>query len=748
MSPDSVWITGPTRSGKTARLIEQFSSWAQQAAGCTPSRNSATILIMAATGDNRIDLANRIATETQGQYPFESATPLGFFQDEVILFWPLLVQQLALRAVFPLRLRPETEQELATRLWRTDLDAGNLRQEGVKEYYLVRRTLDLLQLAAVAGIPHEDIATVLQDGFSGQDGSPDLWNHMGEALERWRAWCLDRGLLTYGIVTELYWRYLLPHPIYQQHLKRRYWAVLADDLDEYPAIARSLFTALLDQDISVAFTYNPDGGIRLGLGADPNYLAGLAASCRIEELAQQPGSCLGATWGTTVLGWLQEPMLLPQLPESIRSIQTVSRSELLRQTAELIADAVHTGQIQPQDVAIIGPGLDSIARYTLREILVSKGVPVASLHDQQPLASSPLVRALLTLLALVYPGLGRLLSREAIAELLIVFSQAPLFSFDQPSLNQPSLNQPSLSVTTDWEEEELKRQSLSLAAPVSSPNPVATARIDPVRAGLLTDYCFMPDPNQPRLLPATAFPRWDRLGYQATHAYGEFLQWLETQQLQQQQRLIPNPVILLDRAIQRFLFGGNHLPYDQLAALRELMETAQHYWEIDNRLRQYSHAERPIAITVGHFIQLLRNGTITADPYPVRPLGQAGQAVELATIYQYRSDRRSHRWQFWLDAGSPFWLTGGGGLFGAPLMLRQWSGRPWTTEDALAADQQRLQRQVLDLLNRTTERVYLCHSDLAINGQEQVGALLTLINAALPVNPPDIPPDMMMAIDS
>lgn len=690
MLQNSIWITGSTRSGKTQRLIEQFSIWAKDQPQVTEA------LFFAATGDNRLDLADRITARASscpqgavGQHRFDTATPIGFFQDEVILFFPLIVQQLGLKDQFPLRLRPETEQELATELWQPLLTEGNLQQPGISDYFMVRRTLDLMQLAANSGTPLEDIAPILQSGLSEQEGTPELWQTIGTALEQWRTWLLERGLLTYGIITELYWRYLLPHPLYQQQLQQRYWAVLVDDVDEYPAIARSLFEVFLEQGIPIAFTYNPNGAIRSGLGADPHHFQALAQRCQTETLSPDPADSLGATWGDPIATWINEPLGLPQLPDTIQSIQTTSRAQLLRQIAETIAHNIYSGQVQPQDIAVIAPGLDAIARYTLREILTSKGIPVNSLHDQHPLASSALVRSLLTLLALVYPGLGGLLNRDAIAEMLVILSQLP-----------------------DLEG--------------------AGRQIDLVRAGLLTDYCFVPDLENPHLRPATSFDRWDRLGFQSAHAYGEIIQWLETQKDQQQQRLISSPVVLLDRAIQRFLYGGSHLPYDQIALLRELMETAQHYWEIASRLRQSGDLEIPMADTVQNFIQLLRNGTITADPFPVRPIGRASQAITLATVYQYRSDRRYHRHQFWLDAGSPLWLSGGGGLFGAPLFWRDRPGRPWTVADTLETSQQRLQRQVLDLLCRAGDRVYLCHSDLATNGQEQTGSLLALVNAATP----------------
>ena len=747
MSFDSVWITGSTRSGKTTRLIEQFCSWADVEQANVKQANvkqasvkqasvkpqwsyqiPPSILVFAAIGDNRLDLSDRITEATEGTQTCDSATPLGFFQDEVRLFYPLLAQKLAdqfqVRSQFLIRLRPETEQELATRLWRSLLLSGRLRQEGVSDYFMVRRTLDLLQLCAVSGTPHEEIPLLLKQGIPEQEGSPELWDAMGEALQQWWEWCLERGLLTYGITTELYWRYLLPHPVYQKHLKQRYRAVLADDLDEYPAIARSLFEFFLDQNIPCGFTYNPDGAIRLGLGADPLHMVGLRDRCaHLETLAQTPGESLGVTWGGLVTAWIQEPMLLPQLPNAIQTLQTLSRAELLRKTAEIIANAIEAEQVRPEDVAIIAPGMDAIARYTLREILSRRNIAVRSLNDQQPLASSPIIRALLTLLAWVYPGLGRLVDRESVAAMLVLLSQAA--GRDEE--------------VGRWGDGWGKESSVSVHHLTTVP------RIDPVRAGLLIDHCFVPDPELPQLLPVSAFPRWDRLGYQATQAYAEITQWLETQRSQQQQHLLSSPIVLLDRAIQRFLYGGSHLPYDQLAALRELMETTQHYWEVETRLVQASRQsqnkadqrlnqpDRPIAESVGQFIQLLRDGTITADPYPVRPMGESNP-VTLATIYQYRSDRHAHRWQFWLDAGSPFWLTGGGALFGAPLFLRHRLGRLWTPEDTLAMDQQRLQRQVLDLLHRTGDRVYLCHSDLATGGQEQAGSLLSLVNAAVAVN--------------
>ncbi|MDB9383648.1 recombinase family protein, partial [Nodularia spumigena CS-584] len=470
MISHSTWIVGASRSGKTARLVDIFSDWLQsenhvrasfytknsdalKGGAIAPDshlqKTAPRVLVLAANSENRRELADKIVTATQGKYPVRAKTMLGFFQDEVILFWPLLIQSLKLKAQFPVRLRPETEQELATKLWHSQLNTATLQSAGVNESRLVRRILDLFQLAAYSGTPCEDIAQILHTGLpeNAIDLEPEF---LVSLLLDWRDWCLERGLLSYGIITELYSQKLLSDRHYQQHLTQRYQAVLADDVDDYPGVARQLFDFLLNQGAVGAFSYNPDGAVRLGLGADPQYLAGLAERCQIETLTTSPLPSLAEQLLTPMVELVTESMMLSSLPDSVQLIQTTSRAQLLRDTAEEIAKAINSGQVQAEDVAIIAPGLDAIARYTLVEILSKQNIPVESLNEQRPLISSPVIRALLTMLALVYPGLGRLVDREAVAEMLVIFSRKPEISTDHTPL---------------------------------------PTRIDPVRAGLITDYC-------------------------------------------------------------------------------------------------------------------------------------------------------------------------------------------------------------------------------------------------------------------
>ena len=730
------WISGVTRSGKTQQLI----AFANETGA--PQRQP--LLIFAANGDNRITLAERLTEGLSDRVATFTTTPAGFIQDEIVLFWPLLVQQVeSVQAQFPLKLRPENEQVLATELWRQRLDDGRLQVDGWRESRMVRRSLDFLQLASQAGVPIEEIPEMLKAGMPGSLAPAILWDNVGAALVDWQNWCLQRGFLTYGIMSMLYWRYLLPIRQYQLQLFARFKGVLADDVDEYPAISAAIFSKFIEAKRPCLFTYNPQGKVRLGLGADPDALLPLSARCQTTELDPPKTDSLGK-WGDAFAQWVEDPLAIPTMPEEVSLLQATSRGQMLRITAEAIARAIESGQARTDEVAVIGPGLDAIGRYSLIEILSNRGIPLESLNDQRPLVSSPMVRALLSLLALIYPGLGRLVDRDAIAEMLVVLSQAtstiPHFPINQHNTvhRQQGVFPPS---PTQEDSTEPPAPSRAEAPALSGAEGwFDLTDIDPVRAELLADNCFVPDIDNPHLLPAETFARWDRLGHQTVNAYNRILGWITGQKQSQERQLALNPrkplkpVFIIDRIIQDFLWRGSSLPYDQLATLRELTETAQYFWEVEDRLnltdKSRLQTENKKLSDVGRFIQLIQKGTVSANPYPVNPLSLARKGVTLSTIYQYRAQRLNHRWQFWLDAGSPLWASSAGELFGAPLFLQSWPGRQITLIEMEAANEANLSRTLHDLLGRTKEKLVLCHSDLALTGQEQMGPLISLVGAA------------------
>jgi hypothetical protein len=666
----NLWIEGGSNSGKTDRMVSCFCDWTETdfVNQSNPQAASQKVLVLAINAQQRRIMSDRLMIATHGCYPVTSATPISFFQDEVCLFWTLLVKKLNLKAQFPLSLRIENEQELASQLWNDRLDAGTLWIEGLGRDRLVRRLLDLFLLATYGGHELSKIPAILNAGIETNmsESSANIseqWQEIGAALQEWREYCWEKGLLSYGIVTDLYSHYLLPNPEYQRQLKERFRYLIVDRADEMPAIACDLCKILLDNGAQGIFSFNLTGSSRLGLGADPEYWQRLKINCEIVKLpyADYP---LGAKIADSAIEIVREPILRFIEPyANVYSIESVSRAKLFRKVAETIAAAIASGEITANEIAIIAPGLDNIANYAIAEILRKKQIDIIPLNNQRPLSHSAQVRSLLTLIALVYPHLGQLISRDHIAEMLVVL----------------------------------------------------TEEIDPVRAGMFADYCFAPHPDHPQLLAAETYNQWNRFGYQATEAYEKLRQWIE------QQSAKDTPLLFIDRAIQQF-FRPRKLSYEHTATLQALIETAQYYWQLSHRLDW----ENPVILE--RFIQLIRQGTITANPYAPNP---PQNTIVLATIIQYRMARRSHRWQFWLDASSDLWLQGGAAsLFAAPMFLKGWNGDRWTVENQNEADMQRLQRLLRDLLDRTGDRLYLCHSELSTNGQLQNGVLAPLIEAS------------------
>ncbi|AFZ44825.1 hypothetical protein PCC7418_2687 [Halothece sp. PCC 7418] len=671
------WITGEARTGKTTQLVEAFQHWLEQ-------KPSSAAIIFAANHTTRRQLTQQLLRAIGERYPVVVKTPLGFIEDEVTLFSPLWWESLDLNAQFPLRLRSETEQDLALTLWHNKLLEWGL-VSGKAENQLVRRILDILQLAGASGTPLKDISGLLHSRLSveekaalGEDEA--IFEVITQLILQWRDWCLEHGFLTYGLIYYLYGEVLLPNPIYQDHLKRRYRAIFADDVDDYPAIAQDLAKLFIEDQATAVFTFNPSGKVRFGLSADPDVWESLASHCEIISLSASPSHSSRERPPDAIpliLEKVVDPSAFTPLPDCIQHLPPpiIARSQMLRTTAEIIIAAINAGKAKPEDIAIIAPGLDEIARYTLIKLFTQAGIAVSPLNEQRPLMSSALVRSLLTLTCLVYPELGRWIDNSAIAEMLVVLTEHSSHS------------------------------------------------IDPIRAGLLADSCYQADPSSPRLLDIKTFPRWDRIGYEAQTAYDQLREWIQEYKNQQIAGKTIHLVSFFNQAIQQFLWKGNNLPVADLTSLRELTETAQHYLEVQKRI-QNQEGETP------NFIQLIKQGTITANPYPLPVFENAFRSgITLSNIFQYRSHRATHPWQFWLDIGSPLWFKqGAANLFASSVFLRNTHHN--TTSEM--ESEEHLQRLLKDLLNRAQEKVYLCQSDLDVNGTEQNGILLSLVHTSTP----------------
>lgn len=665
-----VWINGNSCCGKTTRLAFLILEWIKTSSFLEKP------LILCANRHSRKILGDTLVRLNPHLHGVKIRTIFGLMREDVMLFYPLICEALNLpSSTIPFALRPEIEQELATELWHKSFTPELLSLFGC-EYDCVRGILDFMMLAATGGVIPENIVDRLsQSNIMIRENSKPIFELIEKLILQWRYWCLERGLLSYSLQYELYGRYLLPHAHYQQYLKDSYGAIFADDVDDYPAIFKDLAEFFLHNGYRGAFSFNATGKVRLGYNADPDYLQPLANYCHLEFLSVNTIDSLGSKIETSIIDFLQGKSLSPQLPPEIITIKTDLRGDLLQETADYIIKSVDSGEIQPRDVAVIAAGLDEVARYILVSTIEKAGIKVKVLNEQRELIAFAPVRSILTILPLLYEDLGRFVTPDMVAEMLVIFSQE---------------------------------------------------EIDLVRAGLLADSCFYPDLRSPTLLNVESFRRWDRLSHKSLQSYNQIRDWIN-QTKTDIQKGENNLLVTLDRIIQRFFTDGMQLNSSQISILKKFRETAQHFGEIQQRLHRHN-----INLIVAQFISLLRKGTITANPFPmtiIPPLQEIqDNAVSIASIYQYRISHQYHRWQFWLDVASSYWSKNSQ-LFASGVFLKSWHPNSHISAE-IESEDERITRIVKDLLGRVTEKVFLCHSNLDVNGIEQKGKLFPLIITA------------------
>ncbi len=116
---NSVWIVGASHTGKTNHLVKQFSTWMHEIARHKqfypnkklPVRESSlqrlnvqhesAVLVMAANDDNRRSWQIELLQQPQGNIRFAQRHHWVFFQDEVILFWPLADSTIKSKSAIP-----------------------------------------------------------------------------------------------------------------------------------------------------------------------------------------------------------------------------------------------------------------------------------------------------------------------------------------------------------------------------------------------------------------------------------------------------------------------------------------------------------------------------------------------------------------------------------------------------------------------------------------------------------------------
>jgi hypothetical protein len=616
----------------------------------------------------------------------------GLVRRAVALYWPLVARSAGFEQADqePVFLTLETAQYF---MWR--VVEPLIREEGyfgdlaIRRERLLSQLIDNLNKSALVGFDHTDIYARLKGAWTGaQDKLNSYWQAQDCAI-RFRNYCLSHNLLDFSLVTHVYHRYLFPHPVYRRHFQARYQHLLVDNLEENVPVAHEMIAWAMEHCESTVLAFDEGGGHRLFLGADAEGALSLEKACsKVIRLKSPVVASTDVLAFSDVLRQALRVESVPTAPEGAPSRAIVDRGGgrywigmihwIVGRIAELLDGGTQAGEI-----AIIAPYVSAVMRFAIEEELGARGIDLYLLRPSTPLREEPLIRGLLTLVLLGYPDWPLRIQGEAYS---------------------------------------LPIEDVALALRT------ALAELDPIRSQYLARAALPLGERVLRGLSGSASDSasrdnlgrlWKNVGYQVAERYEALRLWLSRYHEGDSE-----PVdIFLSRVFGDLLSRPGYGFCDEMARARaygRLVESAAKFRSavgLDGAVDDDTVARE--------YVQLVLEGTASAEYLLDWPRPPREDAVILAPAYSYLTRDLRSSYQFWIDLGSDGWTNRPNQPLTHPYVLsKHWPvGKLWRDVEEEQAKREVLGKVIQGLAARCTKGVYLAFSELGIDGVEQRGQL-------------------------
>ncbi|UCC65401.1 MAG: hypothetical protein JSV36_10305, partial [Anaerolineae bacterium] len=523
----------------------------------------------------------------------------------------------------------------------------------------------------------------------GESSHRRVYDEAQAVAMHFREYCLAHNLLDFSLQVEVFFRDLLPLPVFQGYLFERYRHLVVDNVEEDTPVAHDLLRTWLEcpELESALLVYDHDGGYRVFLGADPEGGYALRDLCndrlRLEEsyIAPPGMEALGDEIGRALNRSAEVRR------GDVRQVLAFGwqrfHPQMLDWTADEIARLVHQEGVSLGEIVVLAPFLSDALRFSVADKLTQRGIQTWSHRPSRALREEPPARCLLTLAALAHPLWQRAPHKQDVAQALVQ----------------------------------------------------AIADLDLVRARLLAEITYRVHNGCPELssfdLIRTEVRA--RIGYRLGERFESLRVWLADYAADVGAGLAPAP---LDHFWSR-LFGellsqpgyGFHGDYDAGQVTANLIESA-------SKFRRALEGATFEGESPGKAYSDMVGRGVLAAQYVAPWQAQPEDAVLLAPAYTFLMSNRPADYQFWLKAGSSAWWERIYQPLTHPYVLtRHWARQKaddvWTDADEFEVRQAALYRLTLGLLRRCRKKVYLGISDLGEQGYEEKGPLLKVIQRVL-----------------
>ncbi len=670
------FLTGPAGAGKTTAAVARLRHLLMEGVPgheilvLLPQRTLAQPYVEALR-DRRLPPGGEVSLLTMG----------GLARRMVDLFWPLVAEEagFAHPEAPPRFLTMETAQYFLARVVEPLREReGFFDAVTIRPQRIYAQLLDALNKAALNGYPHTEIGERLLAAWVGEAAQETVYRQVQEAVNRFRAYCLEHNLLDFSLQMELLHRHLWPRPLFRDYLFRRYRHLIADNVEEETPLTHDLLRDWLPRLDSALLIYDEGGGHRLFLGADAEGGRELAALCEEEVRFAEPrnpappllalAAALGRALDAPLPGMEAEADFRPALhrPEQTPHYYP----QMLDWVAEQVAGLVDRG-VPPSEIVILAPFLNDLLRFSLLDRLKARNIPARTHRPSRSLREEPAAQALLTLAQLAHPQWGMQPRRADVALML--------------------------------------RRAIE--------------GMDLVRARLLTEVRY----RRGTLLDFDGITNEEtkaRITYRLGERYQSLVLWLEAYRQQGEAQLDRFFQAIFHELLAHEGFGF-YRDYDAAYVAAMLIESAQKFYRVVGEI--------PADIPWGQeYLRMVEAGVVAAQyllPWTATP----AEAVLIAPAYTFLMSNRAVDYQFWLDVGSRGWWERLYQPLTHPYVLsRRWEiGRPWTDEEEMASRRESLARLTRGLLLRCRRGLYLGLSRLNARGYEESGPLLVAFQRVL-----------------
>lgn len=676
-----LFVSGPTGTGKTTIGVERMRYLLAQG---VPADSILMLTPQRILQEPYLDLLYSPERVAGGEAT--STTMGGLARRIVELFWPIASESAGFANPDqpPVFLSLETSQYYMAHIVRPLLDEGYFESVTIDRNRLYSQILDNLNKAALIGFPHTEIATRLDSSYYGDPVQRRVYADAQDAANRFREYCLEHNLLDFSLQMEVFGAILWPLPQVRDYLTRSYRHLIYDNVEEDSARAHDIFWEWLPDFDSALLLFDPSGGFRYFLGADPE--TGRVLSERCDEQIELHESFVSSESIAYLRAGLMEA-IDPSFESKVESqkpdgsplafIQSRFYPELLDGIVNEVETLIVDHNTPPSEIVILSPYLSDALRFSITNRLEARGVPWRSHRPSRSLRDEPSSLALITLAMVGHP----------------------YWNIHPPKFDIAY----ALMLSIDG--------------------------LDLVRAQLLADIVY-----RQRDLSLSTFENikpdvQERITYSVGNRYTVLRDWLLAYR-----EGIPLP---LDHFFRK-LFGevlsqagfGYHSNFDAVRVAGSLVESVKNF----RRAMEPSivNKDRPDFDMGREYIAMLEDGVIAAS-YVESWKSEDKDAVLVSPAHTFLMMNRPVTYQFWIDPGSSGWYQRLTQPLTHPYVLsRHWEpGRLWTDADEVQVNQQSMARLISGLLLRCRERVYLGISELGESGFEQRGELLRAFQKVL-----------------